>query len=125
MNDPDSSLNKPGVAVPAPGVPWWQTAKDVGAWTDREVGDVGYVHFGSTEALRIFVVKISRQVEAAVRANWVAPTAEHLAALNAHAESAIKAALGEKPPADWMDGGDDTTPKPIEGEKWPQQGEPR
>lgn len=51
---------------PEPGTPWWQTAKDCGAWTDRGEGDLGYVHFGSVEALRVFAGKIARQAEAAL-----------------------------------------------------------
>lgn len=51
--------------TPEPGTPWWQTAKDCGAWTDRQEGDVGYVHFGSVEALRVYTVKISNQARAA------------------------------------------------------------
>jgi hypothetical protein len=43
------------------GLPWWQIAKDCGCWTDKDDGDMGYVHFGSTEALRVFVLKISAQ----------------------------------------------------------------
>jgi hypothetical protein len=49
----------------ASGVPWWQIAKDCGCWTDTTDGDMGYVHFGSTEALRVFVVKITAQAYAA------------------------------------------------------------
>jgi hypothetical protein len=59
-----SSLVHPtesAVGVPATGVPWWQTAKDCGCWTDKSDGDMGYVHFGSTEALRVFVTKICAQ----------------------------------------------------------------
>lgn len=52
--------------TPEPGTPWWQTAKDCGAWTDRQDGDVGYVHFGSVEALRVYTVKISNQARAAM-----------------------------------------------------------
>lgn len=51
--------------IPEPGTPWWQTAKDCGAWTDRLEGDVGYIHFGSTEALRVYTVKISGQAKLA------------------------------------------------------------
>jgi hypothetical protein len=47
--------------IPEPGTPWWQTAKDCGAWTDRGEGDVGYVHFGSTEALRVYTLKVTQQ----------------------------------------------------------------
>jgi hypothetical protein len=35
------------------GLPWWQIAKDCGCWTDSNEGDMGLVHFGSTEALRV------------------------------------------------------------------------
>ncbi len=52
-------------AIPEPGTPWWQTAKDCGAWTDKPDGDVGYVHFGSIEALRVYTVKITKQAQAA------------------------------------------------------------
>lgn len=52
-------------SIPAPGTPWWQTAKDCGAWTDRTEGDLGYVHFGSTEALRVYTVKVTQQALAA------------------------------------------------------------
>lgn len=55
--------------IPEPGTPWWQTAKDCGAWTDRQDGDVGYVHFGSVEALRVYTMKVCRQAEAAVLAS--------------------------------------------------------
>lgn len=58
--------------TPEPGTPWWQTAKDCGAWTDRQEGDVGYVHFGSTEALRVYTVKIANQVRESL-ATPVAP----------------------------------------------------
>jgi len=54
-------------SIPEPGVPWWQTAKDCGAWTDRESGDVGYVHFGSVEALRVYTVKVTEQALNAAR----------------------------------------------------------
>lgn len=50
---------------PEPGTPWWQTAKDCGAWTDRKEGDIGYVHFGSVEALRVYTLKIGNQARAA------------------------------------------------------------
>jgi hypothetical protein len=43
------------------GIAWWQTAKDCGCWADKTDGDMGYVHFGSTEAMRVFVVKITAQ----------------------------------------------------------------
>lgn len=52
-------------AMPPPGTPWWQTAKGCGAWTDRLAGDVGCVHFGSTEALRVYSWKLTLQAEAA------------------------------------------------------------
>lgn len=51
--------------TPEPGTPWWQTAKDCGAWTDRNEGDLGYVHFGSVEALWVYTRKIQMQVQAA------------------------------------------------------------
>jgi len=52
-------------AIPEPGTPWWQTAKDCGAWTDKPNGDVGYVHFGSIEALRVYTAKITKQAATA------------------------------------------------------------
>lgn len=55
--------------IPEPGTPWWQTAKDCGAWTDRQDGDVGYVHFGSVEALRVYTMKVCRQAEAGALAS--------------------------------------------------------
>lgn len=64
--------------TPDVGTPWWQTAKDCGAWTDRNEGDVGYVHFGSVEALRVYTMKVCRQAEAAAIAAHPAPQpAEH------------------------------------------------
>ncbi len=58
-------------AVPA-GVPWWQIARECGCWTDKADGDLGYVHFGSTEALRVYTTKITAQAYQAGLA--VAPT---------------------------------------------------
>lgn len=55
---------------PEPGTPWWQTAKDCGAWTDRKEGDIGYVHFGSVEALRVYTLKIGNQARAAATPQW-------------------------------------------------------
>lgn len=55
--------------IPEAGTPWWQTAKDCGAWTDRQEGDVGYIHFGSVEALRVYTMKVCRQAEEAMVAN--------------------------------------------------------
>lgn len=66
-SDPAATLPQAPRAfrTPEPGTPWWQTAKDCGAWTDRNEGDLGYVHFGSVEALRVYTRKISMQVQAA------------------------------------------------------------
>jgi hypothetical protein len=55
------------------GVPWWQIAKDHGCWTDKTDGDMGLVHFGSTEALRVFVTKITAMAYLAGKQTGAAP----------------------------------------------------
>jgi hypothetical protein len=79
--DPDAAAPPPPAAPAEPialGVPWWQIAKDHGCWTDKTDGDMGLVHFGSTEALRVFVTKITAMAYLAGKQTSAAPVVNKL-----------------------------------------------